>query len=542
MKRKADPVRRAVVAGIGAAGLAAAGGIGWAVTRAPKPPVSTGGADLARGHRLRDGGFPPPSETEETGIVIAGGGIAGLAAGWTLAEAGYRDFRLLELEDAIGGNARSGRNAVSAFPLGAHYLPVPNEEARAVRHLLRRLGIVDGERGGVPVYDPYQLCGDLQERLLWQGRWQEGLIPTSGVDPRDEADLAAFDAAMEHFRALKGADGRPAFAIPIAYSSRDPALLALDRIGFADWLDARGWRSPVLRGHLRYAMRDDYGCEPEDVSAWAGIHYFAGRRGWAANGAGDNILTWPEGNDRLARGMAAAFPDAIATGRIVHHVAIEDDRVLVDAFDVAAGRTVRTAARSAILAMPHFLARRIAPEAVRGGDGLDYAPWLVANVTVDRKPAGRGVPLAWDNVSATNESLGYVVATHQGPAARTAGTVLTWYMPLSRQAPAEARRLLLERPEEEWRRIVLDDLFAMNPDLEGAVQRIDLWRWGHAMARPTPGTIWGEARRAAETEPPLFLAHSDLSGLSLFEEAHYHGTHAAEAAMRHLGHAHETLL
>src|SRR3546814_13086334 len=118
----------------------------------------------------------------------------------------------------------------------------------------------------------------------------------------------------------------------------------------------------------------------------------------------------------------------------------------------AAGRTVRTIARAAIRAMPHFIARRIAPEDVRRWDGLEYAPWLVANVTVDRLPTGRGAPLAWDNVSSTSESLGYVVATHQGPAARTAGTVLTWYMPLSRQAPAGARRLRPDRAGAEGRR------------------------------------------------------------------------------------------
>ena len=63
------------------------------------------------------------------------------------------------------------------------------------------------------------------------------------------------------------------------------------------------------------------------------------------------------------------------------------------------------------------------------------------------------------------------------------------------------------------------------------------------MIRPTTGFIFGEARaRALAVEPPLFHAHSDLSGLSLFEEAHYRGVLAAEAAMRHLGHAHESLL
>ena len=534
--------RRTVVGGLGALAAAAGSGLAWAWSRPTLPPGALGGADFARGHRLREGGFPAPSRTEETSLVIAGGGIAGLAAGWTLAEAGFEDFRLLELEDRVGGNSRSGRNAVSAYPLGAHYLPVANREARALQHMLRRFGMIVGEKDGAPVYDPYQLCADLQERLLWQGRWQEGLIPRSGLSDEDRHDLEAFDAAIAAFSARTGRDGKPAFALPIAYSSQDPDLLALDGIGFGTWLDAQGWQSPVLRAHLRYCIRDDYGCEPEHVSAWAGIHYFAGRRGWAADGAGDNLLTWPEGNDRLARLMARRFGERIGTGRIVHRIARDGEHVLVDSFDVAAGRTVRTRAAAAILAMPHFIAERVAPDLVRPGEGFTYAPWLVANVTVDRLPRGRGAPLAWDNVSATGKSLGYVVATHQGPAAISAGTVLTWYMPLSDVEPAEGRRLLLERPIEAWQRLVEDELLDMHPDLHGAIRSIDIWRWAHAMVRPTPGLIWGAAREASAVEPPFFLAHSDLSGLSLFEEAHYRGTHAAEAAMRHLGHPHESLL
>lgn len=535
--------RRAVFGGLGALGAAAAAGIGWLGLRRPPPPVTLAGADLARGHRLRDGGFPAPSVEEETGLVIAGGGVAGLAAGWALTEAGFTDFALLELEDRVGGNARSGRNAVSRFPLGAHYLPVANREARALRHMLTGFGMITGEdASGAPVYDEYQLCADLEERLLWKGRWQEGLIPRTSLAQSDRDQLAAFDAAMRAFSARIGDDGKPAFALPIAYSSRDPELLALDRIPFAAWLDAQGWESPVLRAHLRYAMRDDYGCETAHVSAWAGIHYFAGRRGWAANGAGDSLLTWPEGNDRLAQSMARRFLPRIRPGRIVHRIARDGDTVLVDSFDAAANRTTRTRARAAILAMPHFVAARVAPGLVRASPAFTYAPWLIANVTVDRLPAGHGAPLAWDNVSATSNSLGYVVATHQGPAAIAGASVLTWYLPLSDMAPADARRLLLERPAKEWRRIVLDDLLEMNPDLDGAIRGIDLWRWGHAMIRPVPGFIWGAAPEAAAIAPPLFLAHSDLSGLSLFEEAHYRGVGAAEGAMRHLGHSFESLL
>lgn len=535
---KAD---RRTVLGIGAVAAAAAGSaLAYDLAREPAlPPGDLSGADLARGHRLREGHFPPPSRTEEVDLIIAGGGVAGLSAGWRLADAGFDRFKLLELEDRVGGNARGGRNQVSAYPLGAHYLPVANQEAKALQHLLRQIGMITGDRDGRPVYDPDQLCADLQERIFWQGRWQDGLIPRTGLTDRDRRDLASFAAAMRTFSQHAGNDGQPAFAVPMAYSSRDAELTALDRISFARWLDQQGWQSPVLRAYVRYAMRDDYGTEPAEVSAWAGIHYFASRRGWAANGAGDNELTWPEGNQRLVRRLAQFFPHNIAAGQVVHSVTREGDRVLIDSYDTERNDTVRLRARAAILAMPHFVAKRVCGE-LNDNEPLSYAPWLVANVTVDRPPRGRGVPLAWDNVSATSNSLGYVVATHQGPDAIAAHTVLTWYMPLSDMPPATARRLLIERPANDWKRIVRDDLLMMNPDLDGAIQRIDLWRWGHAMIRPTPGFL-GRADRVA-ARPPLFLAHSDLSGLSLFEEAHYHGVRAAEGAMHLCGHDYTSLL
>lgn len=535
---KADPLvqnRRAILKG----GMVAATALALPGCETPTSG-SSGGADRTLGHRLRDGDFPEPTREAHVPVLIAGGGIAGLSAGWRLREAGFDDFRLIELESQPGGNARSGRNAVSPYPLGAHYLPVPNEEARGLRHMLRQLGVIVGERDGKPVYDPLQLCADLQERLLWQGKWQEGLVPKTGLSPKDRADLDAFDRAMAHFSRRRDPQGRPAFAIPIAYSAQDADLLALDRISFAQWLDQKGWTSPVLRAHVRYACRDDYGTEPGDVSAWAGIHYFASRRGFSADGAGDNELTWPEGNGRLARLMADRLGDRIATGQIAFRARRDGAGATVDIFDAAQGSSIRYRADAAILAMPHFIASRLLGE--QPDPAHSYAPWLIANVTVDRTPAGKGSALAWDNVSASSASLGYVVATHQS-ASRAGPTVLTWYMALSDMPPAAARRLLVDRSDADWRRLVRDDLLGMNPDLNGAIRSIDLWKWGHAMIRPIPGFLWQAApEQRAAIRPPFLRAHSDLSGLSLFEEAHYRGMAAAEAALSSLGHAYETLL
>lgn len=539
---KAEPTRRQVLAGgtLAAGSALAAGTLTGCGEEAL--PGTLGGADWKRGHLLRDGRFPEPEgAVEDVDVVIAGGGIAGLATGWRLAEAGFDRFVLFELEDRTGGNARSGRNAVSAYPLGAHYLPVPNREASALRHMLRQFGMMTGERDGVPVYDPYQLCADLEERLLWRGHWQEGLFPRQGITAQDRAQHEAFERRMAEYRAATGTDGKPAFAIPMAFSSEDPRFRSLDRETFAAWLDKEGFTSGVLRAWLRYGCRDDYGSEPEHVSAWAGIHYFAGRRGWATDGDGDRELTWPEGNDRLAARMSGRIAGHLRPAHTVFRVAPAGDGAHVDVFDHRARRSRRLRAKVAVLAMPHFVAARVAPGTAEAG-GFSYAPWVTANVTVARHPEGKGTSLAWDNVSTASESLGYVVATHQSEATDGGKTVLTWYMPLSREDPKEARKIMMTRPLRDWQAVVRSDLLAMNPDLVGAIERIDVWRWGHAMVRPSPGFLSDPARRAAnDAAPPILFAHSDLSGLSLFEEAHHRGVIAAEKALDHLGHAFESL-
>lgn len=519
--------RRQFGAGASAFGLA-----GCRPTTDPLPGT-LGGADFARGHLLRQALASGRADTViRTGIVIVGGGVAGLSAALTLAEAGRQDFRLLELEDVAGGNARNGRNAVSAFPLGAHYLPVPNPESRGIHRLLATLGILTGWRDSKPLFDPYSIVADPEQRLLFRGRWQEGLVPGIGLTPRDRHDLAAFFAAMARWRQATGTDGRPAFAIPMALGSRDPTILALDRITIADWVRQQGWTSPVLGQHLRYVYRDEFGTEPGEVSAWAGIHYFAARRGVAANCDGDAVLTWPGGNGELTRRMALRVQGRIMPGHVVGRVEPAGAGVRVSALDVAARRRIDLLADTAILAVPRFVAARLVDGWATSATGFSYAPWVVANVTVDRLPQGPGAALAWDNVSATSNSLGYVVATHQSLAAVPTASVLTWYLPLSDGPPAERRRWMLARTLADWQQLVMADLLAMNPDLAGAIRRIDVWRWGHAMPRPTPGFIWGAARQAAaQLHPPILAAHSDLSGLPVFEEAHDRGVAAALVAL-----------
>ena len=494
------------------------------------------GANSSLGHALRDGRLPAPSQVVDCGIVIVGGGISGLAAARQLKRLGITDFVLLELESCPGGNALSGRNAVSAYPWGAHYVPIAGSDAPEVTKLFEELGIIIGrDAAGLPIYQEEYLCSDPMERLYRHGRWQEGFVPLIGVSPRDRAQMEAFFQAMRGFQNRRGRDGRRAFTIPLDGSSRDEEFLRLDRMTMLEFLQQQGWWDcEPLRWYVDYCCRDDYGAGLDKVSAWAGIHYFASRDGRAANAAEYAVVTWPEGNGWLVEQLRKGLDENCRTSCAVFNVVPDREQALVDYFDTARGQSTRLRARGVVWAAPHFVARRAIPalSLEPAERGPVYSPWMVANITLDALPAGQGMDLAWDNVMYDSSSLGYVVATHQSLQPVVRQTVLTYYQPLDHAEPAQARQEALKLTHPEWCERILADLSRAHPDLSDHIQHLDIWVWGHAMVRPVREYIWGSLRsEMGQPLPNLVFAHTDLSGISIFEEAYIRGTRAANSLL-----------
>jgi phytoene dehydrogenase-like protein len=469
--------------------------------------VDDGGA---RGHRLRDrAAFPAPVRTERVPVVVVGGGIAGLSAAWWLERRGMRDFVVLEMEDGAGGNARWGENAVSAFPWAAHYVPVPGPRAAHVRDLFTELGVL---RDGV--WDETVLVHSPQERVFRWGRWHEGLEETVADTAAERAEMRRFHEEVARLR------DTGEFTIPSSLGRRPSPL---DDLSFGRWLDEKGFRSPALRWYADYACRDDYGARAADTSAWAGIHYFAAREPEE-----EGPLTWPEGNGWIVRRLLERLGGYVRTGAAVHRVERRGTGARVLAGDT------EYLADAVVFAAPSFLASRL----VEGAPAVDftYSPWLTANLTLDRLPEERGAAPAWDNVLYDSPSLGYVAAHHQSLRTHHDAAVWTYYLALSDTPPAEARRMLLQRSWRDWAEAILSDLERAHPEIRRCVARIDVMRMGHAMVRPTPGFLASPARRALEeAEGPVFYAHSDLSGLSLFEEAQDRGIAAAARVLERVG-------
>ena len=509
------------------------------------PPLPDGeivGASDVIGHRLRDGLHVTPSQDQwqRADVVIVGGGIAGLSAAWQLLNAGFEDFVLIELERAPGGTARSGTSPLIAYPWGAHYLPAPLKENSALASLLDEMGVLEGrDSDGEPVVAEQFLCRDPEERVFYRGRWYEGLYLHAGASAEDAAQFDAFNAEVSRLVGWRDARGRRAFAIPVATGTDDAEITALDKMTMAEWLERRGWGSERLRWLIDYGCRDDYGLTIDQTSAWAGLFYFCSRV-TRPGAEARPLMTWPEGNGRLVSHLYEKVKSKVRLGLAAAEIIPTDPngRTGVDVIAVAhdGANVVGFHADRVIFAAPHFLSRYVIrpyrenpPPHVAE---FQYGAWMVANLFLKDRPKDRGFPLAWDNVLYESPALGYVVATHQRGLDR-GPTVFTYYYPLCDSDPRDARVKLLAAGRDEWADIALTDLSRAHPEIRSLAERLDVMRWGHAMIRPRPGFLWSEARRAA-SKPyrGIHFAHTDLSGVPLFEEAFYHGTRAAHEVIQ----------
>ena len=327
--------------------------------------------------------------------------------------------------------------------------------------------------------------------------------------------------------------GKRAFAVPIDHCSRDSEVTQLDAISFADWLKQKGLNSERLLWYCDYACRDDYGMKLEQTSAWAGLFYFCSRVPQSGEES-QSFITFPEGNGRFVKHFVSKTEGHLSRSKIVVELIPDEKGVDVVYLDSKTNQMSGFHAEKVIFAAPLFTANYL----IRGfrekpsfdANEFQHNSWFVANLFLKDRPKNRfsrDFPLSWDNVIYDSKSLGYVVATHQ-KGIDYGETVLTYYYPIADENSRRGMQKLLSLDWKELADICLTDLSQAHPDIRELTTRIDIMRWGHAMIGPRTNLVWsGEREKAQKPYRKIHFAHSDLSGIAIFEEAFYHGLSAA---------------
>ncbi|MEP7147341.1 MAG: FAD-dependent oxidoreductase [Acidobacteriota bacterium] len=494
------------------------------------------GQNVDLGHILRERrSFDvPPDNWQTVKVAIVGGGVAGLSAAWKLSKENFNDFVLLELENTVGGTSRSGTGTPVGYPWGAHYLPVPFQENSELISLLDEMSLLEGR----VTSDEWRvreefLCREPEERVFYKGRWYEGLYLTAGASEEDKRQYAEFQKQIDHWVNWRDARGRRAFVVPVANCSDDAEVTSLDSISFADWLRQNGFTSERLIWYCDYACRDDYGLKLEQTSGWAGLFYFCSRVR-ASGDESQKFITFPEGNGRFVNHLFDRVKEKVRKPNAVVSIAPNErgvDVICLNGSELRGFRCDRVIFASPIFTAPYVI-KGFNDNAPFNASEFHHNAWFVANLFLNDRPKprfARDFPLAWDNVLYESASLGYVNATHQkgidyGP------TILTYYYPMCHEP--EGRTKLFNYSWRELADVCLTDVARAHPDIYELCDRLDIMRWGHAMISPRPNFIWGGVREKA-TQPwqNIHFAHTDVSGIALFEEAFYHGLRAVSEVL-----------
>jgi hypothetical protein len=501
------------------------------------PAVFTGD-DFELAHRLlqRPGDVlaqgTAVTHPEPYDAIVVGGGVAGLTTAYRLRK---RRVLLLERDARPGGVAKLEAWQGIEYALGAAYIIDPDPDSEDEREkagfdLLSELGLRQRDE---------DLTTDRSRQRRLSGDDNHCVFSNRRIIP--EAEVFAL-SNRRFFAHVLDSDNYP--SVP---PSDEGLVATLDRVSFAAFLRDTtlqrkvygrtvGAIPPLGWEAIEYYCWGAFGTTAEETSAYHGLNFYAAEFG--------DVLVYPGGNGyitrRLAERIARDNPTAIKTGAWT--LRVERDGRHFAATTWEHGTLHRYRARALVFSAPLFLAPVVMPwlpaEQRKAIGTLRYRAYAVANVLLKRPASAIFRAAAFRNGYELTRVHGIAVGSQPSktvssskvysdailadfPAGRhPTHAVLTVYRPY----PYEEGRVDLmgasyEAMASEVRRELLEGFGAHGlraEDIEG----IRISRWGHPMIVTRPGQMAdGTLRSAAQSQPGLYFAHTDVQGAPAYENA-----------------------
>ncbi|MFD7505933.1 protoporphyrinogen/coproporphyrinogen oxidase [Streptomyces sp. NPDC059850] len=437
-------------------------------------------------------------------VVIVGGGIAGLSAGWRLR---HWDTLVLESEGRVGGRIRSERRGPYWLNWGGHVYAGGNS---STAWLLRDTGIdstpVTGSLAGLA----------MNGKLLLNGRVESYPfripMPWSARAGMMKAGAKVALAVAKYARIVRLRPGEDEAA-----RQRRVYAFMNDR-SFKDFIgdlpeDAEALFKPTVTRSS---------ADIDQLSAGAGVGYFSLVWNIGA-GLSQSILGGPS---TLTEGIAAALSDRVRRNAAVDEIVQKKGSVVVRYRQDGVAQEVE--ARCVVLATPATVSHRIAVDLDRDVrealSKIVYGPYVSAAFLTDETERQK-----WDGayaIATPKRSFNVLlnmsnIARGLEPERRPGSSVMAF-------SPGTLARSLLERDDDDIRRTYLADLDQVLPGCADHVVEAEVQRWPTGSPYCFPGR--GALQQTLTRRSGRVLLAGDYLGTLYTETAIQTGLSAAQEA------------
>jgi oxygen-dependent protoporphyrinogen oxidase len=358
-------------------------------------------------------------------VVIVGGGLAGLSAGWRLR---HWDTLVLESDQRVGGRIRSERRGRYWLNWGGHVFAGPGS---ATDELLNEAGVT---AVAVP--------GSLQALSMNGAFLRKGHIATYPV--RIPMSMAARAATMQ-----AGAKLLPAIAkYTRVVRTREGESGAMRQQRIYDFENDRSFLDfigdlPEDAAALFKTTVTRSAGDMDQISAGAGIGYFSLVMGFG-QGLGRGIVGGPS---TLTESLAVALGDRVQLGAVVQEVVQKPDSVVVRYRQHGVDHEVT--ARTVVLATTADVSHRIGvnlPDDLRDALGqIKYGPHVSSAFLTDETSAR-----PWDDIYAiAAPKRSFAIALNQASIVRGTESVRQPGGSFMTFSPASLGRALLDKSDDE---------------------------------------------------------------------------------------------
>lgn len=462
--------------------------------------------DMAVGHLAFESNQFPITKNLHTKFLIVGGGIAGMTAAFQLRN---KDFLLFELSNLLGGSSAGSNYQDVPLCHGAHYdLSYPSyygQETLSMLEELKIIGFSEFSNSWNFVDKKYLIPKNIESQTFALDTFRKDVLPDGS-------------AKIEFIELMKSFSGK----MPMPTRLIDSNLYYLNDITFLEWLKQKISLNQAFIEGLDYHMKDDYGAGTDQVSALAGIHYFACRPYYSKP---VELFSPPEGNSYFINKIYDQLPtEHVFTSHLVKRILETEGGFDVDVVDAVRREVIKVACDKIIYAGHKHSLKFIFPRDYHLFHKTQYAPWVVVNIII-KKPWVKEA--FWQNEILSDDTslLGFVDSKAQfsNNEQNRVFTVYFCFKPEEREMMS-----LIEDRKHVFIAQVLSHLEKyFNKAIENQIEKVVIKQMGHAMPIPIQGYLFNDANDLRSNKN-LVYAGVDNGRLPLLFEAIDSGISAIE--------------